>query len=467
MKFRIAEVEIPADEPFKFDALERKPVVEFLRDLIKQIEGPFVLALDSPWGTGKTTVVRMLRRSLEIEGFRCVYFNAWKDDYVTDPLIPMVSCIDELKPGSDEANDSFRSSMATVRKAVGPIAKRAIKAAIKVGTMGVLDVDEAIEEATADAASEAADDLIDAFQKEKASLEQFRDALEKAVGKLSENDPPRPLIFFIDELDRCRPSYAIELLERVKHLFDVPNMVFVLSIDKKQLEAITAAVYGERIDAPEYLRRFIDLEYALPALHTKSYTRALIERFEFKEFFDARKQHSTLAYDHDNFVEAFTLLAGLFELPLRARERCLTRLAVALTQTGSKQYLDPIVLSLLLVLRTKAPALYAGLIGGSITPRDLMETLRKMPMAREFAASRYSTILEAYLIAGDVVRERGEQVLKELQDLAIAAPGTASGLCARDVLDMQRHIQGSRSRDFSIKYVSNKVDLAAKVGDDW
>lgn len=264
MKFRIAEVEVPASEPFKYDALERKPVVEFLRDLIKQIEGPFVLALDSPWGTGKTTVVRMLRRSLEIDGFQCVYFNAWKDDYVTDPLVPIVSAIDELKALDDSANESFRSSMAVVKKAVGPIAKRALKAAIKMGTMGVLDVDEAIEEATADAASEAASDLIDAFQKEKASLEQFRDALEKAVGKLSENDPPRPLIFFIDELDRCRPSYAIELLERVKHIFDVPNMVFVLSIDKKQLEAITAAVYGERIDAPEYLRRFIDLEYALP-----------------------------------------------------------------------------------------------------------------------------------------------------------------------------------------------------------
>jgi hypothetical protein len=467
MKFRIAEVDVPDDDPFKFDALERKPVVEFLHDLIKQIEGPFVLALDSPWGTGKTTVVRMLRRSLEIDGFQCVYFNAWKDDYVTDPLIPMVSAIDELKSDDDSANESFRTCMAVVKKAVGPIAKRALKAAIKVGTMGVLDVDEVIEEATADAASEAASDLIDAFQKEKASLEQFRNALEKAVGKLSENDPPRPLIFFIDELDRCRPSYAIELLERVKHLFDVPNMVFVLSIDKKQLEAITAAVYGERIDAPEYLRRFIDLEYALPALHTKSYTRELIKRFEFKEFFDARKQHSSLAYDHDNFVEAFTLLAGMFDLPLRARERCLTRLAVALTQTPQNGYLDPIVLSLLLVLRTNRPDLYAGLISGSIAPRNLIETLRKLPSAREFSASRMSTVLEAYLIAGDVVRERAEQVLKELQEVAKGQPDTADVSRARELVDMQRHVQGGRWRDFLIKHLSNKVDLTAKVGDDY
>lgn len=467
MKFRIAEVEIPADDPFKFDALERKPVVEFLRDLIKQIQGPFVLALDSPWGTGKTTVVRMLRRSLEIEGFRCVYFNAWKDDYVTDPLIPMVSAIDELKPGSDVANDSFRSSMATVRKAVGPIAKRALKAAIKMGTMGVLDVGEAFEEATADAASEAADDLIDAFQKEKASLEQFRDALEKAVGKLSENAPPRPLIFFIDELDRCRPSYAIELLERVKHLFDVPNMVFVLSIDKKQLEAITAAVYGERIDAPEYLRRFIDLEYALPALHTKSYTRTLIERFGFKEFFDTRKQHRTLAYDHDHFVEAFTLLAGIFDLSLRAIERCLSRLAVVLTQTTTDHYLDPIVLSLLLVLRTKRPDLYSGLINGVLAPQDLMKTLQEMPKARELTEYRYSSTLEAYLIVGDVVRARKEQTIEALRDLEKTQPNTRQGAYAKELLlDIDDHLLGGRRR-FSIRSVANKVELAANVGDDY
>lgn len=90
MKFRLEEIEVPEDEPFKYDALKRQPVVEFVRNLIKQLEGPFVLALDSPWGTGKTTVVRMLRASLKSEGFASVYFNAWKEDYVSDPLIPMV-----------------------------------------------------------------------------------------------------------------------------------------------------------------------------------------------------------------------------------------------------------------------------------------------------------------------------------------------------------------------------------------
>ena len=464
MKFRIAEVEVPSSDPFRFDALERKPAVEFLRDLIKQIEGPFVLALYSPWGTGKTTVVRMLRSSLEIEGFQSVHFNAWKDDYVIDPLIPMVAAIDDLKPGGESSDGSFRTNMATVKKAVGSIAKRGLIAAVKAGTLNMLDLDEISEGVAADMASESTSDLIEAFQREKASLEQFRDALEKAVDALTKEDRSRPLIFFIDELDRCRPTYAIELLERVKHVFDVRNMVFVLSIDKKQLEAITSAVYGERIDAPEYLRRFIDLEYALPAPHSKNYTQELIKRFEFKELFDARKQHRELAYDYDSFVEAFTLLAGLFGLTLRARERCLTRLAAVFMQTPSNNYLDPIVLSLLLVLRISRPDLYTGLLGGLLAPRSFMESLREMPNGQQFSVSRISTVLETYLIVGDVVPERGEQVLKDLQELAQGQPDTNQVIRAKEIWSMKTRIDGRWN--FSIKSVANKVDLAVKLGAD-
>ena len=76
MKFRLPELEIPSDDPFRNDALERKPVVEFLAGLLDKFNGPFVLALDSPWGTGKTTLVRMLKAKLELANFQCVYFNA-------------------------------------------------------------------------------------------------------------------------------------------------------------------------------------------------------------------------------------------------------------------------------------------------------------------------------------------------------------------------------------------------------
>ena len=93
MNYRLPELEIPADNPFRNDVLNRKPLVEFLAGLIGRLSGPFVLALDSPWGTGKTTLVRMMKAQLEQEQFQCVYFNAWQVDYVTDPLVALVSAI--------------------------------------------------------------------------------------------------------------------------------------------------------------------------------------------------------------------------------------------------------------------------------------------------------------------------------------------------------------------------------------
>lgn len=466
MKFRLEEIVVPEVDPFKNDALKRQPVVEFLRDLIKQLEGPFVLALDSPWGTGKTTVVRMLRASLKAEGITSVYFNAWKEDYVSDPLIPMVAAIDELQVVDADAGKLFGERMATVRQVASKVAKRGLVAAVKLATMNAVDLDEVTEDVLSAVAGDAAEDVIELFKQEKASLERFRAALEEAVKTVAPEEPSRPLVFFIDELDRCRPTFAIELLERVKHLFDVKHIVFVLSIDKKQLEAITAAVYGERIDAPEYLRRFVDLEYTLPEVHTKQYTRVLIERHGFKDFFDPRRSHSELANDHDNFVEAFVQLSGVFEMSLRAKERCLTRLAVVLTLTPEDHYLDPFVASLLIVIRTMRPHLYRGLMSGQLAPRQLMSIIKDLPGALAFADSPVPIVMEAYLILGDVDRERREAVQKELMTLAESEQGSSDVFRARELVRMLDIVGRRRLPDFSTSYVAKKIDLASRIGDD-
>lgn len=466
MKFRLDEIEIPEDNPFKNDALKRQSVVEFVRDLIKQLEGPFVLALDSPWGTGKTTVVRMLRASLKKEGITSAYFNAWKEDYVSDPLIPMVAAIDELNVEGQESGSQFGERMATVKKVASKVARRGLVAAVKLATMNAVDLEEVTEDILSSAAGDAADDVIESFKREKASLERFREALGDAVKAVQPEEGRSPLVFFIDELDRCRPTFAIELLERIKHLFDLPNMVFVLSIDRKQLEAITAQVYGERIDASEYLRRFIDLEYTLPVPHAKEYTQVLIEWYGFKGFFDARKSYSELAYDYDNFVEAFTQLSSAFGMTLRARERCLSRLAVVLTQTPVDRYLDPYVVGLLIIVRTVQPERYKDLMSGALPPRELVSYIKGLPGARVFAESRVPIVIEAYLIAGDIDRERGERVQKELRALAESQATSGEGVRARELVEMLGHVSGRRFRGFSTSYVANKVDLVSRLGDD-
>lgn len=108
MTYRIADLDVPGEDPFRYDSLERRPLVEFLSELIGRTGGPFVLALDSPWGSGKTTLVRMLAAKLNSEGFQCVYFNAWQVDYVTDPLVALVASIDRLELGGGTPEATFK-----------------------------------------------------------------------------------------------------------------------------------------------------------------------------------------------------------------------------------------------------------------------------------------------------------------------------------------------------------------------
>ena len=363
MAYRLQELEIPEDQPFKNDALARQPIVEFLSGLVSRLCGPFVLALDSPWGTGKTTLIRMLQADLKQKNFQCVYFNAWQVDYVTDPLVALVSSIDEIRLEDTEAASKFRGHLKIARNITSAVAKRGAIAVAKAATFGALDLEKEIEVVVAEVTGNLAGDAIDAFQKEKALLEKFRQELERAVAQLKEAGKNESLIFFIDELDRCRPTFAIEMLERIKHLFDVSNIIFVLSIDKAQLEASTASVYGEKIDAPEYLRRFIDLEYGIPVVQTKQFTTNLLTRFGLDPIFLLRTG-SEVRYDKENFVDFFTAIADVFRLSLRARERCITRLVVVLDQTPSNNYLDPVLVAFLLILRSKQPDLFHALCNG-------------------------------------------------------------------------------------------------------
>ena len=465
MKYRVQELEVPADEPFKNDALNRKPLVEFLSGLIGRLSGPFVLALDSPWGTGKTTLVKMLQADLRRQDFLCVYFNAWQVDYVNDPLVALVSAIDEIRLPNGAAQSQFRTHLQTARKITTAVAKRGAIAVAKAATLGGLDLEKDIEAVAAELAGGLAGDAVDAFQKEKKSLEKFRHEVGKAIEQLKVAGKKETLVFFIDELDRCRPSFAIEMLERIKHLFDVPNIVFVLSIDKMQLEASTAAVYGERINAPEYLRRFIDLEYGIPVVQTKKFTEALFARYELDSVFAARNGSET-RYDRSNLVETFTALADIFGLSLRARERCITRLAVVMDQTPIDHYLDPIVVAFLVVLRLKNLELFSAICSEAASPKEAMRFLATLPGGANFVADRDGLLIEAYLLAGDSNEERKLARYKALEVTAQnASADPAEKSRAGELIRMFRLVSGGYGRRFRLRHVAGKIELAASVQD--
>lgn len=464
MKHRLPDLDVPENNPFEHDALERKPLVVFLSGLIARLSGPFVLALDSPWGTGKTTLIKMLQADLRLKDFECVHFNAWQVDYVTDPLVALVAAVDDIRLSHKGAETKFRSHLKTARKITSAVAKRGVIAVAKAATLGGLELDKEYEAVAAEVAGGLAGDAVDAFQKEKAALKKFRVEVEKAVEQLSSAGRKSTLVFFIDELDRCRPTFAIEMLERIKHLFDLPNIVFVLSIDKTQLKASTAAVYGTGIDAQEYLRRFIDLEFGIPHPKADAFTEALLTRFELDAVFSQRTSRE-LQYDKKHFVEFFTAIANLFDLSLRSRERCITCLVIVLEQTPNNNYLDPILMSFLLVLRIKDFDLFRSLVQGHTSSDDAIARTRSQQGGEQFVLSHLGRILEANLILADPNRERKEEKLKRIGEIAREENNTSSEhLHARE---LQEHFEWMRrgSGYFNLKAAAAKIDMVAMIRD--
>ncbi|MCW8198974.1 hypothetical protein D8B23_11175 [Verminephrobacter aporrectodeae subsp. tuberculatae] len=395
MTYRLPDLEIPADNPFQNDSLDREPVVKFLSKLIGRLDGPFVMAIDSPWGSGKTTLVRMLMEDLKSNEFQCIYFNAWDVDYVTDPLVSLVSSIESINRGAAVGH------MKTVKKVATLLFKRSLIVGVKVLTMGTLDLGEEVNAAAAELASDTVGDIVDAFNKERELLDQFRTALTLAVDQLPNEGKKPKLVFFIDELDRCRPTFTIELLERVKHLFNVKNIIFVLSIDKQQLEVSTAAVYGASINSREYLRRFIDLEYGIPAANSRKYTESLITRFGWDTILAGSDENDWNENGRKKFIESFTLLSNVMELSLRARERCITRLRIVMDEENARDF-SPHLVALLIVLRSNQPQLFKDFINGDASANTVMESILSLPKGKDLQSDSDGHLIHAHLLDVDI-----------------------------------------------------------------
>ena len=258
------------------DLLGRADVAKFLQNLLENDNDDIkVVNIDSPWGTGKTFFLERWSRHLREER-GVVYFNAWEKDYTGDPFISLVSAIrDQLKAQrslSDDIEDTIQDFTTKAAKAVLSIAPGLAKAVSKgvLKKLTAVESDEVaalIQAATDEMADKAVEALIVNSEKDHEAVKQFREVFEKLVKEVaaekSTEDGDFPVYVFIDELDRCRPTYAIELLERIKHFFDVPGCTFIIATDTKQLGHSIKAVYGNEFNSFEYLKRFFDITYAL------------------------------------------------------------------------------------------------------------------------------------------------------------------------------------------------------------
>ena len=394
MKSRHNDIEIPADSPFKNCKLGRKQYAETLTKLLGNYNEGFVLAINSKWGTGKTTFVKMWEKQLQLEDYKTLYFNAWSNDFEPNPLISIISEFDSI------AKTSSKGTFKKLVKSGAIIAKNVMPQLLKAFLSRYINSDIALNltENISKSATEIFEDEIDNYAKKKEGLAEFKKCLTNFI---NENTDEKPLVFFIDELDRCRPNYAVELLEQIKHLFLVPKIVFILSIDKEQLGNAVRGVYGsDRIDADEYLRRFIDLEYSIPEPKTRDFCNYLFSYFNFDQFFylEDRKRNE-FRHDQETFINISSILFHKANLSLRQQEKIFAHARIGLLLFKSNQYLLPDAYLILIFLKSYHSAFYLTIQNKTISPETFLVEFEKIiPKGIEKDKIRSFVYVQALLV---------------------------------------------------------------------
>ena len=266
------------------DEFKRKPIAE---NIIRLLTSPIDLSpmvIDGGWGTGKTEFCQKLIRLMQQQrrNYQPVYIDAFRSDHSGEPLLALLAeIIKTCTPEDTDGQPSEKRKNITrkIAKAAGfgikTVAKAAVGHVLKQNTDDLAeefqqimndgqDADslaETVTDAAATIASHTIDATVEALLKEQIEAEKNLGTLKACLKELAAD---KPIILFIDELDRCRPDYAVDMLEVIKHVFDVENVKVVLVTNTKQLRAAINHRYGMEVDAQKYLDKFLKYSFALP-----------------------------------------------------------------------------------------------------------------------------------------------------------------------------------------------------------
>lgn len=388
-------VDTTTEDPFRDDVLGRRPIAENLTKLVSTfVEQPFVMGINGAWGSGKTKFLEMWGGYLRQQGFRTLYFNAWENDHADDPFAAVLS---EFRKLVDLAGDGKKSTPKKLWDKVAaksiPILQRAASGLVKNLTLGILDLQSADAEAfISGLAEESAKHALEKCADSQRSIEAFRSELQTFVKSDPSNE--KPVVYFVDELDRCRPTFAIAVLERVKHLLNIPGVVFVFAWDREQLDNTVRAVYGDLTDAGGYLIRFVDLEFSLPSGDNRALCRALMKRFALTDYLYSNDLQEVV----QEIVKTFPMHAAKHSLSIREQERIFTALSILCRIMVPDQGPMLQFVLFLLIARLRQPKLYRKIANAGNHFEDLTQHDLPSALGKDFWSSDEGGLIEGLFV---------------------------------------------------------------------
>ena len=400
---------------YKNDQIGRNTDIHAFVDILNSLEDSCSIALDGAWGSGKTFFVKQVKMVLEscspikskseyrdevktvwknyhsgkepeFQAQLCVYYDAWENDNDGDPILSLVYSIlqqvDEKTPFPKD-NKIFEKVAALADCITGK------------STTAVLE-------------SMKSDSVLDDLRKSKSVHSTIAEFLDHLLDERANR-----LIVIIDELDRCKPDYAVRVLEKIKHYFDNERITFVFAVNVQELQHTISSYYGSHFDSCRYLDRFFDLRIALPPANLQRYYQSI----------DFQSDYYTVDFVCKKIIEKF-------HFSLREISRFLKAMKIAeyeLTHSDRFSFSDPEQLTariceiylvpLLIALEISDMNAYTQLISGQ-NPEKMIELC-------EWIDSSYSGHFRDFLTRDEVYDNAPENEKKDKKVVTLKEKVTA------------------------------------------
>ena len=471
LRIQPLDIEIPPGNPFKHDLLGRRERVQVLTRIIENLDGPCAISVDAAWGAGKTTFLRMWSQHLRDEGFPVVQFNAWETDFTGEPFVALSSEItDGLK---DWQGANVNSRVEKTKEAAKSIARWVVPGAVRLAASMIPIAGSEVSQV----AGAFAERLFEEYPDAQQSVRGFRTDIQSMADALWESSDLKPLVVFIDELDRCRPSYAVELLETCKHIFSVDHAVFVLAVNQGELAHSVRVLYGAKFGAEDYLRRFFDLEFILPSPDRQKFIEDMLGSLGINELLEQSERRWVVS-NAPGSARVLSAFLGQSELSLRTIGQTIHRLGLVLSSLSDSEHGTVRLLTILTILRAVDPQLYRGFVGGDMTDKEITANLMEKSGYGDLKSDNVSELVEAVVIEA---RCDGNDVYQATNALESRAPllwelhqsvrglnqaivfSQESGRSNRVLLmveDLYR-IRSERSGSLGLKETVNRIELVS------
>lgn len=386
-------------EYFPVDKLDRARYATFLSRLLAQ-EGfdksrpdedqkkNYVLNLNAEWGAGKTYFLKRWSQELIVH-YPVVYIDAWQQDYSDDPFLTVIAGIIKQLQLQAKFNITIPKSAVSMFKAVAPAIAQGLTKKISGIDLDELHTllfsDEEIEDDQkqnsnkstgsdfSPAVKALAQNLIKDHEAKNKSVEVIKSKLADWVSEFEkQEDKSLPIFIFIDELDRCRPSYAVEMLETIKHIFDVKGIVFVVATDTEQLQHTIKSIYGEGFDAKVYLGRFFNSRYSLKRPVLKDFLLVHSDTTKFETTYLESKNIELLPRTETPEIALanISVVLDAFHVSARTAIQITERITAIIVHLQSGKKVDVLVLAVLFCIYEKDHSLYEEIISGRFKRKE-------------------------------------------------------------------------------------------------